>query len=128
MHAGFGALREHFPMNLEASLPDVGRRVLAEQAQARSDLERIERMWSERLAASGGPMLYGAFGAIDAYYAPVGMRIRTYGLPVSQVVADYVARISALPAVQAWIDAALVEHDFVAEDEPYRQRPDAPVV
>ena len=31
MHAGFSALRSHCPMNIEAVLPDVGRRVLAEQ-------------------------------------------------------------------------------------------------
>ena len=30
MHAGFGALRQHCPMNIEASLPAVGARVLAE--------------------------------------------------------------------------------------------------
>jgi len=26
-----------------------------------------------------------------------------------------------LPAMQAWCDAARAEHDFIAEDEPYRQ-------
>src|SRR5262245_41584895 len=30
MHAGFGALRSHCPMNIEAALPEVGARVLAE--------------------------------------------------------------------------------------------------
>ena len=35
MHSGFGALRSHFPMNIEAALPEVGARVLAEQAGVR---------------------------------------------------------------------------------------------
>jgi glutathione S-transferase len=35
----------------------------------------------------------------------------------------YVDVIHALPAMQAWTRDALAEHDFVVEDEPYRQRP-----
>ena len=30
----------------------------------------------------------------------------------------------ALPAMQEWTQAALAEHDFVADDEPYRTKPD----
>jgi glutathione S-transferase len=36
------------------------------------------------------------------------------------VVADYVARVSALPGVKAWIDDALAERDFLDFEEPYR--------
>ena len=38
MHSGFGALRNHCPQNIEASLPEVGVRVLAEQPAVRADL------------------------------------------------------------------------------------------
>jgi hypothetical protein len=31
--------------------------------------------------------------------------------------------VFALPAVQAWCEAARNEHDFIVEDEPYRTRP-----
>ena len=48
MHAGFAALREHFPMNIEASLPEVGERVLRERADVRADLDRIVAIWSAR--------------------------------------------------------------------------------
>ena len=41
MHSGFGALRSVFGMNIEASLPEVGARVLAENAAARADLARV---------------------------------------------------------------------------------------
>ena len=124
MHSGFGALRQHCPMNIEASLPEIGRRLMAEQADLRRDLERLERMWSEQLAASGGPMLFGRFSAADAFYAPVCSRIVTHALPVSAVAAAYVSRVMALPSMRAWVAAALEEHHFVAEDEPYRQPPD----
>ena len=120
IHAGFGALRNHCPMNIEANLSAVGARLWAEQAALRADVERIEVMWLEALAASGGPFLYGEFGAVDAMYAPVCMRLRGYALPMSPHVKSYVARVVAAPGVAAWVAGALTEHDYVPEDEPYR--------
>jgi glutathione S-transferase len=34
-----------------------------------------------------------------------------------------VDRVHQLPAVQAWVQQALAEHDFIDFDEPYRSRP-----
>jgi glutathione S-transferase len=121
MHAGFGALRSHCPMNIEASLPEVGARVLAEQSGVRDDLARIDAMWSEQLAASAGPFLFGAFGIADAYYAPVVARIRTYGLPLSAAARGYVDHVWAAPGVAAWVDDARAEKDFLDFEEPYRK-------
>jgi glutathione S-transferase len=120
MHSGFGALRSNFPMNIEAALPEIGHKLLAEQPAARADLARIVAIWTELLEQHGGPMLFGAFGIADAYFAPVVMRIVGYALPVPPAVAAYVARVQALPSVAAWCDAARAEHDFVPFDEPYR--------
>ena len=122
MHSGFGALRDRCPMNVEASLPEVGRRVATEWPDVAADLKRIDAMWSEQLAASGGPFLFGEFGIVDAYYAPVCSRVRTYALPLGDPALAYVERIHALPAMRDWCAAARDEHDFIAEDEPYRQR------
>jgi glutathione S-transferase len=123
MHSGFGSLRSHCPMNIEASLPEVGRLVLRDQAGGRADLARLEAMWTGLLTEHGGPMLFGAFGIADAYFAPLCSRIRTYALPVSPTVAAYVDRVHQLPAVQSWIQQALAEHDFIDFDEPYRSGP-----
>lgn len=120
MHSGFGALRSHCGMNIEAQLPDVGARLLREQPAVAADLQRIVQMWSGLLAAHGGPMLFGDFGIADAYYAPVASRIRTYALPVPPEVDAYITRLFALPGVKAWLDAALQEQDFIPMDEPYR--------
>jgi glutathione S-transferase len=120
MHAGFGALRERFPMNIEASLPEVGRRCVAESPEVAADLRRIESMWSGQLEDSGGPFLFGAFSAADAYFAPVCSRLKTYAPPIRPETAAYVDRVHALHAVRAWSEAALAEHDFIKEDEPYR--------
>jgi glutathione S-transferase len=123
MHSGFRDLRHHCPMNIEAELPEAGTRVWAEQDSVRRDIARIEQMWTDALAASGGPMLFGAFSAADAFYAPVCSRIRTYALPVAPVVRAYVDRVFALPAVRRWVADALAENDFLDFDEPYRRRP-----
>lgn len=120
MHSGFGALRSHCPMNIEASLAQVGAVVWRDQAGVRADVARIVDMWTGLLEAHKGPMLFGEFSAADAFFAPVCMRLRTYQLPVPGPIMDYVRRVCALPAVQAWMEDALAEHDFVAFDEPYR--------
>ena len=77
MHSGFGALRSACPMNIEAHLPEIGQRILAEQQAVRADLSRLAAMWTEALAASGGPYLFGEFSLADAYFAPVASRVRT---------------------------------------------------
>lgn len=120
MHAGFASLRNHCPQNLEAALPAVGARVLAEQPGVVDDLQRIVAMWDDALASSGGPFLFGAFGNVDAYFAPVAGRIRTYALPVPAPIRAYVDRVLASPGVAAWVREALEERTFVAFDEPYR--------
>lgn len=120
MHAGFGALRSACPMNIEARLADVGQRLWTENAALRADVERIEVMWLDALTRHGGPFLFGAYGATDAMYAPVCMRLLTYGLPLQPHVRAYVLRMQATRGVAAWVEAALAEHDFIAEDEPYR--------
>jgi len=125
MHSGFSALRNHCPMNIEASLPEVGRLLWRDQAGLRADMARITAMWSELLSAQPADgLLFGDFSIADAFFAPVCMRIRTYALPVPAVVQGYVERVSALPGVKAWVDDALAERDFIDFDEPYRLRPE----
>jgi glutathione S-transferase len=120
MHAGFSSLRSHCPMNIEASLPEIGAIVWRDKPGLRSDVARIQAMWEGLLQEHGGPMLFGEFSIADAYYAPVCMRLRTYALPVSDIVCAYMDRVTALPAVAEWIAGALAEKWFVIEDEPYR--------
>ena len=122
MHAGFAALRAACPMNIEASLPEVGALVWRDKPAVRADVARIDALWQELLQASGGPMLFGAFSAADAFFAPVCMRLRTYGLPVSESSADYVRRVADQHGVAAWIADALAEADFREFEEPYRLR------
>lgn len=120
MHSGFAALRSACPQNIEASLPEVGARVLREQPAVQADLARLCVMWREALQASGGPFLFGDFGIVDAYFAPVVGRLRTYALPVPPEVAGYMDRVWGAPGVADWVADALKEQDFRAFEEPYR--------
>ena len=120
MHSGFSSLRSACGMNIEASLPDAGRLIWRDNAGVRADVARLVEVWSELLAAHQGPMLFGAFTAADAYFAPVCMRLKTFCLPVPEPIAAYVERVRNLPGVKAWIDGALAEKDFLDFEEPYR--------
>ncbi|MDP3760884.1 MAG: glutathione S-transferase family protein [Ramlibacter sp.] len=120
MHSGFTALRSNCPMNVEACLPQVGALAWRDKPGLRADVQRIVGMWTELLEQNKGPMLFGEFSIPDAYFAPVGMRIKNYALPVPGHITDYIRRVCALPGVKAWIDGALAEKDFLDFEEPYR--------
>lgn len=120
MHAGFSALRSHCPMNIEASLPQIGALTWRDQPGVRRDVQRIIAMWTELLEQHKGPMLFGEFSAADAYYAPVCFRIKNYGLPVPGHITDYIRRVCALSGVKAWVEDATAEKDFLDFEEPYR--------
>ncbi len=120
MHSGFTALRSHCGMNIEASLPEAGQKILREHPGVQADLDRLVQMWSELLATHGGPMLFGAFSIADAFFAPVVSRLITYALPVPPQITAYIERVQALPGVAAWTQAALAEHDFRPFEESYR--------
>jgi glutathione S-transferase len=121
MHSGFGALRSACPMNIEATLPEVGAKVLAGQPAVQADLQRLVAMWTEALAASRGPFLFGDFSIADAYFAPVVARLRTYALPVPAGTAAYMERVWTSPGVAAWVRDALAEQEFLDFEEPYRK-------
>ena len=104
MHSGFAALREHCPMELlartpMATLPDV----------VGAEVRRIVALWRDcrRRFGASGPLLFGAFTAADAMYAPVASRFRTY-LPDLAPYGDdgtaqaYVDALFALPAMAEW--------------------------
>ncbi|OHC95510.1 MAG: glutathione S-transferase [Sphingomonadales bacterium RIFCSPLOWO2_12_FULL_63_15] len=105
MHSGFATLRNDCTMNVgvrvEPHLPSPA---------LNKDIARLTELWEEGLTRFGGPFLAGgAFTAVDAFYAPVGYRVRTYGLDVGPAGQAWVEHMLALPAMQAWETAALAE-------------------
>lgn len=120
MHSGFGVLRRLLPMNIEADLRDVGARLLQESPELCAEVKRVETLWEAMLSRLGGPMLFGEYTIADAFFTPVVMRFKTYGVALGPLATAYMDRIAALPGTQAWCDAALKEQDFLPFEEPYR--------
>jgi len=114
MHAGFLPLRRQLPMNVRR--PVMPR---ALDVDAAADVARIDAIWNECRArfGSGGPYLYGAFGAADAMYAPVVWRFHTYAVAVSAAAATYMRALMALPAWNEWREAARQEPWVLPHDE-----------
>lgn len=103
MHGGFATLRSACPMNARAT----GRRVPMTPALL-ADLRRIDEIWCacRRDHGERGPFLFGAFSVADAMFAPVVLRVRTYGLPLSQLAARYQESMLADPHLGEWLAAA----------------------
>lgn len=114
MHAGFGALRSHCPMNLRVSYTDC-----APTAEVLADLARLQTLWAWAKAQTGGPWLAGAYSAADAFFAPVAARIAGYNLPVSAQAKDYVEAHLAHPSFRRWRAMAQVD----GADQDYYRRP-----
>ena len=106
MHGGFSALRNDCTMN-------VGVRVKPKTISAalRRDVGRISEFWAQGLDAFGGPFLAGQyFTAVDAFFAPVAFRARTYGLDVGRAGQTWVDHMLTLPPMLAWEKDALTEN------------------
>jgi len=106
MHSGFAALRNECGMNIHRP---VGAKPLSDAARA--DIARVQEIWSDCRARYGrfGPYLFGAFTAVDAMFAPVVHRFRTYAIELDPIAQGYVAVMTALPAFREWTEAALAE-------------------
>jgi glutathione S-transferase len=119
MHAGFLALRRHFPMNMRSTFD----RAIIPEIQG--DIDRIQSLWRDcrkRFGQSskengGGDFLFGPFTIADAMYAPVVSRFRTFKLPLEGEVEAYAAAITAWPAYQEWLAAARNEPTVIEQYE-----------
>ncbi len=115
MHAGFAALRRHFPMNVRSSFPHRER-----IAEAQADINRVMAIWRDcrsRFGIGKGEFLFGPFTIADAMYAPVVTRFRTYHIELEREADAYCNKIMALPAMQEWIAAARNEPMIVEQFE-----------
>ena len=114
MHGGFGALRNDCTMNVGVRVKP---KPMSEGLQR--NVARVREIFETGLSGFGGPWLAGAeFGAVDAFYAPVAFRIRTYGLDVGAGQA-WVDRVLEHPAMLQWEAEALAEvwREVSHEDE-----------
>ncbi len=106
MHSGFPDLRDQLTMDIARQLP-----MPALRPKTQEQIARVLASWDAALAeyGAGGGFLFGRFSIADCMYAPVVSRFTTYGVQTSNTVQDYMARVWALPAMQAWRKAAQQE-------------------
>ena len=115
MHSGFVGLRTAMSMNIKAYLPGRGR-----TPESQADIGRVCEIWEECLSRFGHhEFLFGDFSIADAFYAPVVMRFKTYGVALAPALQAYCDRMLAHPAVARWVREALAETEIAAghEDE-----------
>lgn len=112
MHAGFMALRSHYPMNCRK--PPFSAEL---RGDVQKDLTRLDELWSSCLKVSQGPALFGELSIADVYFAPVVFRLNTYQLPMSQPCKEYIDWMLNLPEMKQWAQAAHQESEVVDVDE-----------
>jgi glutathione S-transferase len=112
MHAGFMNLRNDAPMNIRRRT-DASRMT----PEGLADAAAVDALWTERLEASGGPFLFGAWSIADAMYAPVVTRFVTYAIPRSAAADRYIAATRAEPSTAAWVKAAEAETRILPRSE-----------
>ena len=105
MHSGFQELRHRCSMSCGQTVK------LHEFPPAlERDVARINALWVEGLQRFKGPFLAGnTFTAVDAFFAPVVFRARSYGLTLDRPAADYAARMLDLPSMRDWYTAGIAE-------------------
>jgi glutathione S-transferase len=116
MHSGFPSLRTHMTMNIRKDYAGKGIGIGVPQ-----EIARIFSIWEDCRArfGAGGPFLCGKFSIVDAMYAPVVMRFRTYAVPVPAGLKSYYEAILALPALQEWVAAAKAEVASIPSEDCY---------
>jgi glutathione S-transferase len=102
MHSGFTALRNQCSMHCAFRIE-----LYSISPELQRDLDRLNELWAEGIERFGGPFLCGdTFTAVDAFFAPIAFRARTYNLPLNP---DYIQRLLALDSMQSWDAAAIAE-------------------
>jgi glutathione S-transferase len=102
MHSGFVNLRTQMSFGLGA-----GERVAAILPETHWEIERIFAIWRGLLTRSGSSaFLCGAFGIVDALFAPVVFRFRRFGVGIPADLVGYTRAIIDFPPMQEWMALA----------------------
>ena len=103
MHSGFTAMRGVMNMNIRAHYPGFPR-----TPEVDRNVRRVQALWTDLRERfnTRGPYLCGEFGIVDAMFAPVMTRFRTYDVKLTGVCAEYASALEAHPAVQGWVAKA----------------------
>lgn len=119
MHSSFGEMRRVLTCNQRARYqPNEWKKVAGSAeviAFVEADLARVQTLWKDLLAASGGPFLCGAFSYVDAFFAPVVSRLVTYAIESGPEVSVYRTLMESTRGYQHWMDEAARERHAIAK-------------
>jgi len=106
MHAGFSALRENVPMNLDrmdSYTPP------AQDVQA--DIDRIFQIWRQCRTRyqDKGPYLFGTLSMADVAFAPVLVRLKSRSIPMDTTCKAYADAAWNMPGFAKWREDAAQE-------------------
>lgn len=105
MHSGFATLRNICSMNV-----GIRARLHAVDRDLQRNIDRIDELFRQGLDEFGGPWLAGKkFTAVDAFYAPVAFRVRSFNLAISAQAKQWVDHILACEPMLQWEREALAE-------------------
>lgn len=105
MHSGFTHLRTQLSFGLQT-----GETPEPLTPDTQEDIRRIFAIWTQLRERSGShAFLCGAFGIVDAMFAPVVFRFRRYGIEVPASLQGYVDQVLACAPVQQWLKLAAQE-------------------
>lgn len=122
MHSGLQVLRSDMTMCVRERVD-----VRPWSPELSADIERVIELWNEgrQRFGSGDAYLCGRFSLVDAFFAPVAYRFRTYGVTPGAAAGRYLQSLLTHPFLQEWEAAALAESTIVEADEPrllYREK------
>jgi len=115
MHSSYAALRDSMPMNLRREY-----RSMTVDDETRRDIARIEALWEWAASRWGGqgPYLFGArFTAVEAFYAPLASRFKTYNVKLSEASQRYADALLDHPATIEFYEAGRRETWIMEQNE-----------
>jgi glutathione S-transferase len=105
MHSGFSALRSQLSMDIRLRME-----IRHLTPQTIEDIKRVLFLWNGALNKSKGPFLFGKFGIVDAFFAPVVFRFVSYGINIqSSTIKKYMEHLQNYEHVKEWVHAGLNE-------------------
>ena len=106
MHSSFQALRSQLSM-------DVSLRMSIKHLTGGTidDINRVLTLWASALDNYKSRFLFGdSFGIVDAFYAPVVLRLQSYGIKIeSDKILSYIEQVLSYPHLADWMKVAKTE-------------------
>lgn len=106
MHSGFSGIRTQMSMDIRLRME-----IRHLTSQTIEEVNRILFLWTTALQNSKGPFLFGPFGIVDAFYAPIVCRFVSYGVQIkSPIIKQYMQNVLNHPHVNSWVRSGLNEN------------------